>query len=129
MNIKYKKRLLIISILGLTYSLKAQVNSGSFNNSESKIIYKLIETKKNLNKSHKIEDRYIIQLYSGNMSEANSKIRDFNVHFDIKTRLKYESPDYKVWIGSFRNRIEADRALLKIKEVYPAAFIPKPTRK
>lgn len=123
------KSLLIISLLGINHIVTAQENPDSFTTSESENISKLLETKKNLTQNHKIEDRYSIQLYSGNMTVANSKMKDFTNNFEFEARLKYESPDYKVWVGYFRNRIEADRALLKIKELYPAAFIPKPTRK
>jgi hypothetical protein len=40
--------------------------------------------------------------------------------------MVYETPNYKIWIGNFRSRLEADKALIKIKKKYINAFIFKP---
>jgi sporulation domain protein len=37
--------------------------------------------------------------------------------------LTFESPNYKVRIGSFRTRLEAEKNLIEIKKSYPAAFV------
>ena len=34
------------------------------------------------------------------------------------SKMVHETPNYKVWVGSFRSRLEADRALLKIKKKF-----------
>jgi len=41
--------------------------------------------------------------------------------------MKYETPNYKVWVGRFRTRMEADRKLVKVKKLFPNAFLFTPS--
>ncbi|WP_372753676.1 SPOR domain-containing protein [Mariniflexile sp.] len=96
---------------------------------QDKKITTLLETKKEMNKNEIASDRYTIQIYSGNRAVAESTQRDFNTNFtDWKATLQYETPNFKIWAGNFRTRLEADRALKKIKAKFPAAFIFKPKK-
>ena len=40
-----------------------------------------------------------------------------------EAKIKYESPNYKVWVGDYITKIEADKNLLKLREFFPQAFI------
>ncbi len=102
---------------------------GNVNIQQDKKVDKLMEVKTELNKNNKIRDRYVIQLFYGDNGEANEVIQKYRTFYSFPSQVAYEAPNYKVWVGNFRNRLEADRALLKIKENCPAAFIPKPQRK
>ena len=42
--------------------------------------------------------------------------------------MVFNTPNYKIWVGNFRDRLEADRALLRIKKSYMNAFIFKPKK-
>lgn len=97
--------------------------------SENDKISKLLKVKNQMTRNNEIEDRFKIQLFYGNNGEANEVIKEYRDLFEYASEIVYESPNYKVWVGNFRNRLEADRALLKIKESFPSAFIPKPARK
>lgn len=86
----------------------------------------LLKLKKEVNKERL---NYKIQVYSGNRSGAEKARVEFrNVYTDWSTSMEYETPNYKVWIGNFNTQLEADRALLKIKENYIHAFIFKPKK-
>jgi hypothetical protein len=37
--------------------------------------------------------------------------------------LSYESPEWKVRVGNYKTRLEADRALLKFKEKFTGAIV------
>lgn len=113
----------------LLSSQKINAQQGQVNIQQSKKIEKLMEVKTELNKNNKIGDRYVIQLFYGDNGEANEVIQKYRNLYTYPSQITYEAPNYKVWIGNFRNRLEADRALLIIKENFPAAFIPKPQRK
>ncbi len=110
-----------------TQELHAQ--DGRVNIQQGEKIEKLMEVKTQLNKNNQIRDRYVIQLYYGDNGEANKVIQQYRSLYSYPSQITYEAPNYKVWVGNFRNRLEADRALLKIKSNFPAAFIPKPQRK
>ncbi|PTX44462.1 sporulation related protein [Christiangramia gaetbulicola] len=111
------------------FSLKMRAQQGNVNIQQNEKIEKLMEVKTELNKNNQIRDRYVIQLFYGDNGEANEVIKKYRDLYSYSSQITYEAPNYKVWVGNFRNRLEADRALLKIKENFPAAFIPKPQRK
>lgn len=116
-----------VCLLGINYNSYSQ--SGQINIQQNEIIPELLELKSELTKDGKLGDRYQIQLYYGDNNSASDVIKEFRDKYDAwPSHIIYETPNYKVWIGNFRNRLEADRALLKIKEDFPAAFIPKPQR-
>jgi len=129
MNILSFRNLMLGSFLSFSSIAIAQEDSAKINISQDEMIAELAETKTKLQKSHNIGDRFAIQLFSGSNGEASNQIKDYEALYEYPARIKYEAPNYKVWIGNFRNRLEADRALLIIKETYPSAFIPKPKRK
>ncbi|MFD2552082.1 SPOR domain-containing protein [Bizionia sediminis] len=90
---------------------------------------RLLEIKKNMNLTDTATDRYKIQIFSGNRSGALEAIALFNETFSEWPAIDvYETPNYKVWVGSFRSRLEADRALDKIKETFNDAFRFRPKK-
>ncbi|WBL22027.1 MULTISPECIES: SPOR domain-containing protein [unclassified Zunongwangia] len=129
MNILSIRNISLGLFLGFSGIAVSQENSAKINISEDEMITQLIDTKTELQKSYTIGDRFAIQIFSGNSKGASEEIKHYESLYNYSARIKYEEPNYKVWVGNFRNRIEADRALLTLKEAYPSAFIPKPKRK
>ena len=123
----------LIALTGIcvfTLSTKTFAQQGSVTISQDKSITQLLEVKKEMNKDENATDRYKIQIYSGNRATAEEELSNYNNKFDnYKGTLVYETPNYKIWIGSFRTQLEADRALKDIKEKYPNGFIFKPKAK
>ena len=96
---------------------------------QDKEIDKLLEIKKEMNESETASDRYRIQIYSGNRQDAEKSRSTFrNMSINLSSKLVYETPNYKIWVGNFRTRLEADRALVKVKAKFPTAFIFKPKK-
>lgn len=103
---------------------------GSVTVNQDKKIDALLDLKKEMNKNEDDSERYKIQVYSGNRSGAYTTQKEFLESFDEwGTRDVYEPPNFKIWVGNFRTRLEADRALQKIKRKFPSAFIFKPKKK
>lgn len=122
---------LIFSVLMLFffvgYSYSQQGNLQVFQDEK---ITELLEIKSNLSKDNKISDGYTIQLFYGELKEANSMIRNYNRSLsNWSATIEYETPNYKVWVGNFSTRLEADRALLEIQKDFPNAFVLKPERR
>ena len=91
---------------------------------KSAALERLIELKKEVNKSANL---IRIQIYSGPRSGAEKTLAYFRSLFlNHPSEMKYETPNYKIWVGKFRTKIEADRALIKIKKEYPNAFLFTP---
>ena len=90
-------------------------------------IPQLLDLKKTLEKENKLSNGYTIQLYYGELNEANSIIRRYRGLYESwPASIEYETPNYKVWVGSFSERLEADRALIEVQKAFPSAFILKP---
>ena len=99
-------------------------------NAKMKKFSEILTLKKKLETENKLSDGYTIQLYYGELNEANKIIREYQTYFDSwPASIEYETPNYKVWVGSFSSRFEADRTILEIKDKFPSAFILKPDRK
>ncbi len=97
--------------------------------SQDSRIDELLTLKTQLTKDNELTDRYKIQLYSGERERAYSILKNYrNKVGTWSSSIEYQTPNYKVWVGNFRNRLEADRALLKIKKTFISAFIFKPDR-
>ena len=88
-------------------------------------IDKLLEYKKDL----RTVDTYKIQVYQGSRSSAERVKAEFkNTYGQWPVDMVWNTPNYKIWVGNFRSRLEADRALIKIKRNYMNAFIFKPKK-
>jgi hypothetical protein len=80
-----------------------------------------------MDRSGDFKDRYTIQLFYGERDKAIETKDNYDL-LDLawESELKWETPNHKVWVGTYRSRLEADRALLTIKKNYKDAFILKP---
>ena len=119
-------KILLLSFFFLFSMVVFSQNDKTFDKNEK--LKELIEIKKNLTNTDQLKEFYKIQLYSGSLKEAEEIKSDFDEAFELASTIKYETPNYKVWIGNFRTRLEADRAMLQIKEVFEKAFIIRPGR-
>lgn len=110
----------------LLFNVVAIAQTGVVNVNQDPQIDELLELKKNVNKKSK---NFKIQIYNGNRIGAENARSTFRKNYsDWSVSLEYETPNYKIWVGNFKTRLEADRALLRIKKKFTHAFIFKPKR-
>ena len=118
-----KFKLIYLILFGFALQLNAQ--TGNVIVDQDKEITTLLEYKKDLN----TVDLYKIQVFQGNRSGAEEAKAKFESSYDEwPVSMEYETPNYKIWVGNFRSRLEADKALIKIKKNYSNAFIFKPKK-
>ena len=87
----------------------------------------LIERKVEINKEVFASQYYAIQLYYGNYTAAKNILNDFTTAFpDWETELSFETPNYKVRVGRFKNINLANQKLEEIRKIYPSAFLLEP---
>ncbi|WP_242156945.1 SPOR domain-containing protein [Aestuariivivens sediminis] len=116
--------LAVFCILSTNYT---QAQQGHVILNQDKSINNLLDLKKEINQES--NDYYKIQIYSGDRTGAQNAQKEFHLAFDNwKSRLEYESPNFKIWVGNYRIRLEADRALRQIKQKFSGAFIFKPKK-
>lgn len=122
------KRILLIFTITLTiHNINAQ---------EHNIIVKqdpkfeqLLNDKRKINASLITNDTYKIQIFSGKSDEAKKILSTFKKEFNnIDGTIIFQTPNYKVIVGNFKTRIEAERNLEEIKKSYNSVFLLKPTK-
>jgi len=120
---------LLLGLLLLLFSNISFAQKATVTISEDAKVSKILSLKKEMEKENKLSDGFTIQLYYGEKNKANSTIRNYRNSYNTwAASIKYETPNYKVWVGNFSSRIDADRALIEIKGKFPSAFILKPER-
>lgn len=130
MKVPHLFNILILSILVVFISENTLAQSANVSVNQDAKITELLDLKKTLEKENKLTDGYTIQLYYGELSRANSVIRKYRgLYGNWPASIEYETPNYKVWVGNYGTRIEADRALLEVQRNFGSAFILKPERK
>ena len=74
-------------------------------------------------------DRYKIQIFSGDNENSRKILNDVKKNYsDLESTIVFHTPNYKVWVGNFKNRIEAERILAEIRISFSNAFLIKPTK-
>nr|WP_321221651.1 SPOR domain-containing protein [uncultured Psychroserpens sp.] len=118
-----KITLSLLALLLFSNNINAQ--DGVVKIEQDSDITKLLEYKKDV----KTVDLYKIQLDFGSRSEAESLKRKFqNTFAQWPAEMVYETPNYKVWVGNFSTRLEADIALLEIKKKFSKAMVFEPKK-
>ncbi|WP_353148993.1 SPOR domain-containing protein [Flavobacterium sp.] len=93
-------------------------------------IEKLLQEKRKNNSGITINDKYKIQIFFGNIEESKKTLLAFKKEFSqTDGTIVYSNPSYKVWVGSFKSKIEAEKALISIKKKYLSAVIIEPNKK
>ena len=118
-------RFLVVFIGFYLYSnsLNCQENSIRYNDTITKKFYDL---KKDYSKRIFESTFYTIQIYFGDLKKADSILEDFRENYqEIKSNLIFETPNYKVRIGEFKDINVASQKLEQIRRIYPSSFIIK----
>ena len=120
------KLLILTLVLSLFYTNEIKAQGGVVVVNQDRDIDALLRLKKEVNRT---EVNYKIQIYNGNYAGVEKTRSEFRKSFsDWATSVKFETPNYKIWVGNFKTRLEADRALIKIKREFPDAFPFKPKK-
>lgn len=89
----------------------------------------LLADKRKINSSITVNDKYKIQIFYGDNEKARKALTDFRRDYrTIDGTIIFASPTYKVWVGSYDSRIEAERSLAEVKKKYPYALLIKPNK-
>ena len=95
--------------------------------SQDSLLNKLIKIKLEVNKEIYEKNYYSIQLFSGDFNNAEKIYLEFSSYFpNLKKTLTFETPNYKVRVGNFEKKINADIKLEEIKKKYKSAFVLQP---
>lgn len=89
----------------------------------------LLNEKRKINASITVNEHYKIQIYTGTSETSKKTLLAFKRDFkNYDGTIVFSTPTYKVWVGNFKTRIDAERNLGPIKKKYPNAFLIKPNK-
>lgn len=81
-----------------------------------------------LNTDNYAIDGYRIQIFEESGNKSSTRAREVMAEFstkypDIPVYLSWQAPNFKVRVGDFESRMEAEGFLNKIKRSYPIAWV------
>ncbi len=73
---------------------------------------------------------YRIQIYFGSLNDAKDiKMQAEGDYPDWYSKIDFISPSYRVRIGQFKTKLDAERNLMDVRKKYPSAMLIKPEKK
>ena len=122
------KRILFMILFAATASIAFAQSNGSVNVSQDDRIESLISKQRQLYKLDSSFSGYRIHIFMEIGNEALKHAEDVKKQFektfpDIPIYLTYAEPYFRLRAGDFRNRVEAEKCLRRIKPKFKEAFV------
>ena len=122
------KPFLVLALLA-KISLKSYSQEGIVSISQDPKFEQLLNEKRKINSSITVNDRYKIQIFNGDSENSKKTLISFKKeNKNMDGTIVFSTPMYKVWVGNFKTRIEAEKNLQALKKKYPNAFLIKPNK-
>jgi len=87
-------------------------------------IEKLVKTYDALKKEDNKVSVYRVQVFSGERENANKALKFFEKnHFRQYSSIIYDQPNFKVKVGAFRTKNDAEKFVKTLDKAYSSAFI------
>ena len=110
---------LIFSISSLSFSQTAELNVKQDPRLDS-----LLNKKVALDRERYANEYYTLQLYYGNLETATETLENAKEAYpNIPVELSFETPNYKVQAGRFKDKILGLKTLDTVKRDFPSAFL------
>lgn len=123
-----KSVLLNVSFIALL-SISAYSQEKNIKVTQDPKFEQLLAEKRKINGSLTVNERYKIQVYNGDSENAKKTLAEFRKEFrNLDGTIVFNTPTYKVWIGNFKTKIEAEKNLNDLRKKYPNAIVIKPTK-
>jgi len=124
------KFLFFIFLTGSFYGLYSQNSDGNIKIIQDSRIDTLLSKHAALNEEYAQIEGWRINIFfeAGNNSKKlaiEAKSQFVNRYSDVSCYLIFQEPYYKVRIGDYRTKMEAEKFLKKIERTYPNAFVVK----
>lgn len=126
----FSKLKLVLSLCPLVFlSQKSIAQDSKVTVSQDPKFEQLLNEKRKINSSITINDRYKIQIFNGDTENSKKTLLDFKrENKNVDATIVFSTPLYKVWVGNYKTRIEAEKNLGDLKKKYPNAFLIKPNK-
>lgn len=129
MKFQPKKHLFFSVFATCLLTISASSQNGSVTVSQDPKFEQMLNEKRRINASITVNDKYKVQIYNGDSENSKKILADFRKDFrQLDATIVFSTPAYKVWVGNFKSRIEAERNLVELRKKYPNAIIVKPNK-
>ncbi|UOK42849.1 MULTISPECIES: SPOR domain-containing protein [Flavobacterium] len=129
MRILRTQSILAFFILSSFSGFKAYSQPSKINIVQDPKFEMLLNEKRKINSSITVNDRYKVQIFYGTNEEAKKNLSQFKKEFrNLDGTIIYSNPSYKVWVGTFKTRIEAEKNYKEILKKYPTALLIRPNK-
>ena len=114
-------------ILGSLFSVAPCYSQQYSLKTQDSLIHQLVNRHIAINQAKRTMPGYRVQIYFGpNRTRANEIKTDFLQIFpNTGTYLVYQQPNFKIRVGDYKSRLEAQKFLKEIQPLYSTAFIVK----
>jgi cell division protein FtsN len=116
----------ILSVILLGFVTCGIAQNGEISIEQDASITRLLEVYKISNSKSNF---YTIQVGFGSYSKAEELKQQVDIDFpDLKAKIIFDSPTYRVQIGQFRSKLEAERKFKEVRIKYPESLLLKPEK-
>ncbi|HET8737920.1 MAG TPA: SPOR domain-containing protein [Pricia sp.] len=120
------KRAICLTILSFS-CVFGMAQQGKINIQQDQKIGELLAIYKKANES---ADHYRIQVGFGSYDKAQEIEAKVQQDFpDLPLKIDFDSPTYRVRVGRFKNKLDAERKFLEVRKKYPDAMLLAPNRR
>ncbi|NMH27081.1 SPOR domain-containing protein [Flavobacterium silvaticum] len=129
MNFRSTKSAITTFVIAVTFSISGLAQQGNVTVSQDPKFDQMLTEKRRINPSLTTTDRYKIQIFNGDSETSKKILTSFRNDFkEYDATIVFSTPAYKVWVGSFKSRVEAERNLELLRKKYSNAIIVKPNK-
>ena len=122
--LKYNFLFSLLFVIFCQSTLLGQTTEGKVRIETSAHIDEMAAQKKDYNKTVKSYKGFKIQIYYGSEKKCYEVKDEFSSLFsEIPTSIIFSTPQWKLQVGNYRTRLEADHSMVSIKKEYPAAIV------
>jgi len=116
----------ILSVILLGFITFGAAQNGKISIEQDADITRLLEVYKI---SNSISNFYTIQVGFGSYSKAEQLKQEVEIDFpDLKSKIIFDSPTYRVQIGQFKSKLDAERKFKEVRIKYPESLLLKPEK-
>lgn len=120
----HKLTFILVLLAFWQFSAYGQTREGNLRIESSARLDEMVAQKKEYNKSVETNQGFKIQIYYGTEKGCYEVKEEFSLLFpDMESNIIFSTPQWKLQVGNFRTRLEADNAIVGIKKEYPAAIV------
>ena len=117
---------IILSVMLLGFITCGVAQNGEINIEQDANITRLLEVYKISNSKSNF---YTIQVGFGSYTKAEELKQKVDIDFpDLKAKIIFDSPTYRVQIGQFRSKLDAERKFKEVRIKYPESLLLKPEK-